>query len=74
MLDRRRVHRVADPGEQRFPLAALVIEHADLDQLVRGKGNVDLVQHGRRQSVLADADEGMQVMRLGTERAALRGC
>jgi len=74
MLDRRRVQLLADPGEQRFPQAAVVVEHADLDQLVRSEGDLDLVQHRRRQAVLADADGGVQVMRLGTERAALGGC
>jgi hypothetical protein len=43
----------------------------DLDQLVRDQVDVDLVQHRRREPVLADADDGMQVMRLCAERTAL---
>ena len=74
MLDRRRVESRADRGEQRFALVAVVAEHADLDELVREQVDVDLVQHRGREPVLADADDRMQVMRLGAKRAALRGC
>ena len=41
---------------------------------MREQRDVDLVQHGRRQAVLADGDDRMQAMGLGAERAALGGC
>ena len=47
--------------------------HADLDQRVRGQRHVDLAQHRRCQPVLADADDGVQVVRLGAQRAPLLG-
>ena len=43
--------------------------HAHLDELVRLQRDVDLVQHGRRQPVLADMHDGLEVMRLGAHRA-----
>jgi len=74
MLDRSGVELVADPGEQRLPRAAVVARHADLDQLVGQQVDVDLVQHGRSEPVLADDDEGVQVVRLGAKCPALGGC
>ena len=74
MLHRRRVELLADPGEQCVALPAIVVEHPNLDQLVGEQVDVDLVQHGRREPVMADGDDGMQRMGLGAKRAALRGC
>ena len=74
MLHRRGVEVAADPGEQSLALGAIVVENTDLDQLVRQQIDVDFVQHGWREAVVADADERMEGMRLRTEGAALRGC
>lgn len=63
----------ADAREHRLPVLARIAEYADLDQLVRGEIDVDLVQHCRREPVVADADDRMQLMRFRTKRAAQRG-
>jgi hypothetical protein len=67
------MQRLRDLGEHRFARRAVVRMHADLHQRMRGQGHVDLAQHRRCQPVLADADDGMQVMRLGAQRAPLLG-
>ena len=74
MLHRRRVEVTADLREQRLALAPVVVEHADLDQRVGDQIDIDFVQHGWREAVLADADERVQVVRLGAKRPALGGC
>lgn len=74
MLHRSPVEFVADPGEQRLALAPVFVKHANLDQLVSQQIDVDFVQNGWRQSVLADADDRTQRMRFGAKVAALRGC
>ena len=73
MLDRCGVELLADPREKRVAHVAIVAEHADLDQLVCGEIDVDLVQHRRREAVLADADDGVQQVRLGAEGTAFAG-
>jgi len=74
MLDRRRIEVAADSREQRLALTPVVVEHADLDQLVGDQVDIDFVQHGRREAVLADADERMEGVRFGAEGASLGGC
>ena len=74
MLDRRGVQRVADSRQQRLAFAPVVAEDADLDQLMRGERVVDLAQHCRRESMLADAGDRVQVVRFGAEGAAFGGC
>lgn len=74
MLDGRGVEIGADPREQRFALVAIVAEHSDLDELVREQIDVDLVENRRRQSVVADGDDGMKRVRPRAEGAALRRC
>jgi hypothetical protein len=73
VLHRRRTELGADLSQHRGTLAANVAERAHLDQLVRAQVDVDLAQNGGRQTVLADRDDGMQVMRAGTQRAPLGG-
>lgn len=73
VLDRRAFELAADSRQQRIALAAHVAEHADLDQLMRFERTIDLVQHGGRQSVHTDRDNGTQVVRLGAQRATLLG-
>ena len=73
MLDRRRRQLVADARERRVAVRARVAPDADLDELVRGEIDVDLVQHRGCQPVLADADDGMKVVRPGAKRPAFRG-
>ena len=68
-----RAELAANALEHRIAVRARVAEHADLDELVRHQVDVDLVQHRRREAVLADADDGMQVVRLRAKRAALGG-
>ena len=74
MLHRRRVERVADPGEQCVARVPVVAEHADLDQLMREQVDVDFVQHRGSEPVLADGDDGMQRMRFRAKSAALGRC
>ena len=74
MLHRRRIEIAANPREQRLALVPVVAEHANLDELVGEKIDVDLVQHRGREAVLADRDDGMERVRLGAKGAALRGC
>ena len=73
MLNGCRAERVADLREHRVAFGARIAEHANLDQFVRVQTDIDFVQHCRRKAVLADADDGMQLMRLRSERAPLRG-
>ena len=73
MLNGRGAERVADLREHRVAFGARIAEHANLDQFVRVQTDIDFVQHCRREAVLADADAGMQLMRLRSERAPLRG-
>ena len=74
MLHGRRIEIAADPFEQRFALAAIVTEHPDLDELVREQVDIDLVQHGRGQSVLSNRNDRMERVRLSAKGAALTGC
>ncbi len=74
MLHGRRIEVAADSCEQRFALAPVVIEHADLDQLVGNQVDIDFVQDGSREAVLADADERMEGVRFRAEGAPLGGC
>ena len=74
MLDGRGVELAADAREQRFALVAIVAEDADLDELVCEEIQVDLVEHGRRESVLSYCHDGMQRVRPRPEGAPLRGC
>ena len=71
VLDRCGAELRANALEHRIAIRAHVAEHADLDELVRDQVDVDLMQHRRREPVLADADDGMQVMRLCAKRTAL---
>ena len=73
MLHRRRAELGADLSQHRITLAADIAERAHLDQLVRAQVDVDLAEDGGRQTVLADRDDGMQMMRAGTQRAPFRG-
>ncbi len=57
--------------EHGLALPAFVGEHAHLDELVREQVDVDLVQHGRCQALVANADDRVQVMRLGAQFAPL---
>ena len=72
MLHGRRIEITADSREQRLALAAIVAEHADLDQLVREQIHVDLVQHRGREPVLSYRDDRMQRMRPRAERRGAR--
>ncbi len=74
MLDGRRIEVAADSREQRLALVPVVVEHANLDQLVGDQIDIDFVQHGRSEAVLADADERVKRMRLRAEGAPLGGC
>ena len=73
MLHRSRAELGADLSQHRIALAANVAERAHLDQLVRAQVHVDFPDDGRRQPVLADGHDRMQVMRTGAQRAPLGG-
>ena len=72
MLHRCGTERSADSSQQHHALVARVGEHADLDQLVRGEIDVDFPKHRRREPVVTDADDRVQVMCLGAQRPSLR--
>jgi len=63
----------ADLPQHGIALAADVAERAHLDQLVRAKIGVDLANDRRGQAVLADRDDGVQVMGAGAQRAPFGG-
>jgi hypothetical protein len=73
MLHRGRAELGADLSQHGIALAADVAERAHLDQLVRAKIGVDLAKNRRGQTVLADRDDGMQVMGAGAEGAPFDG-
>ena len=73
MLDRCRGEFLADAGEQRVPLGAVAAGHAQLDQLVRLQRDIDLVQNRGSEAVLADRDDGVQVVGGRAELATPRG-
>ena len=74
MLHRRRVEICADLREQPLALAAVIVEHANLDELVRVQVDVDLVQHGAGEAVRADGHDRVQGVSPGAKRAPRRGC
>ena len=73
MLHRRGIHLRADAQQQRVAVRAHVAEDTDLDELVRRERDVDLVQHGGRQPMLADDHDRMQRVGPGAQRAAFGG-
>ena len=72
VLHRRRIQLDADALEHRLPARAIVAEDADLDQLVCAQIDVDLMQNARREPVLADCNDRVQMMSLRPQLAALR--
>ena len=59
-----------EEGLAHFPLNAV---ESQLDQFVGLEAAVDLGQYRRRQALLADGDDGIQVVRGGPQGAALDG-
>ena len=57
------------------PLAMFTFDavESQLDQFVGGEATVYLRQDGRRQALLADRDDGIQMVRGGPQGAALGG-
>ena len=74
MLHRCGIEIAADSREQRLARVAVVAEHANLDELVRDQIDVDLVQNGGREAMLADGHDRMERMRLRAKGAALCRC
>ena len=72
VLHRRGVQLGADALQHGFAPNAIVVEHADLDELVRAQIDVDFVQDARSKPVLSDCDDRLQVMRSCAQRAPLR--
>ena len=72
--NRRRVQFGADSPQKRLARVAVIAGRAHLDELVRIQVDVDLVQHGRREAVRADRDDGLQVMSLRAQRPPRRRC
>ncbi len=73
VLHRGRVELGADLSQHRIALAADIAERAHLDQLMRAKVDVDLANDRRGQTVLADRDDGVQVMGAGAQLAPFGG-
>lgn len=71
MLDRGGCELCTDAPEHCVSRAAIVDEHAYLDELVRKQVHVDLVQYARGKPVLAHAHDRTQPVCLGAKIAAL---
>jgi len=69
-----RLEPFADLGHPRFPGLAIVGDRANLDQLMRLQGAIDLGDHLVGEALVADDDEGIELVRLGAQLAAARGC
>jgi len=65
MLDGRAIERTANLLEQRIAVGAYIAPNANFDELVRLERNIDFMQHAAGQSVGADRDDRMKVMRPG---------
>jgi hypothetical protein len=63
----------ADAREQVVARVAIVTRDAHLDELVRAERDVDLVQYRRRETMMTDGHDGIEVMRLCAKRAAAVG-
>ena len=74
MLHRCSVQIGADLREQPLALAAVIVEHANLDELVRVQVDVDLVQHGADEAVRADRHHGAERVSPGAKRPSCAGC
>lgn len=74
MLNRCCVQIGADLCEQPLALVPVIVEHANLDELVRVQVDVDFVQHRAREAVRADRNHGVQRVRPGAKRSSRRGC
>jgi 23S rRNA (uridine2552-2'-O)-methyltransferase len=72
MLHWRSAGRRAHCGEQGFAVAAVVSEHADLDQLVRRQRAVDLAEHARGETLAAHENDGVQAVRAALQGLPLR--
>ena len=64
------MERLAHARQQRVVLAAIIGEHAHLDELVSLERDVGLVQHRGRQAVVPDRHHRVQVVRTRAQRAA----
>jgi len=71
MLHRRSIELGGDSTQHRLTLGTILREHAHLDERVRLERDVDLAHHLCRQPVLADADDGMESVRLRAQLASL---
>jgi len=69
VLHRGTIEFGANPFEHRLSRIAVIVENAHLDELVREQRKVDLVQHLRRQPMMADADHDAEMVSAGTKRA-----
>jgi hypothetical protein len=67
---RLRNRALARLREHRLARVAVVAQHAHLHEVVRKEREVDLVQDGGCEAVVADRDDRFEVMRLGAKRAA----
>jgi len=72
VLDRMRVECGADPRQERFAQAAVVRRCLDLDQFVALEVDVDLAQHGGRESLVTDGHDRVECVCARLEGLALR--
>ena len=72
LLDRGAVERVANAREKRLAFGPVVGCDAHLDELVRGQRDVGFVQNGRREPVVADRHDRVQMVRACAKLAAKR--
>lgn len=63
----------ANLGQVTITNFSLVAASADLDQCVRGQGEIDLVQHGWSQPVLSHHDDRIEMVSGGAQRTSGAG-
>lgn len=73
MLNRRTAQGFADFAKEGFPLLALDAVQLDLDEFVGLEGVIDLFQDSRREPMLAEAGDGIQMVSRSAERLAVFG-
>ena len=71
MLYQARAESRADFTDQRLARASVLARRPDLDELVALQGEVDFLEHRRRETRLSDHDHRMEMVRAGAQCAPL---
>ena len=71
MLDRRTIKGRTYSFKQRTAIIPFDAMELYLDQFMGLEGKIDFLQHGFGESIVADADNGVEMMCRGAQRTAL---